>query len=64
VNEAFTPSADARRAATAIVEAFARQPEKGAIAIGGRLFEKPHLLAAERVLSRAAGAASATSIAA
>jgi citrate lyase subunit beta/citryl-CoA lyase len=53
INEAFTPSEDARREAAAIVEAFARQPEKGAIAIGGRLFEKPHLRAAERVLSRA-----------
>ena len=53
INEAFTPSDDALREATAIVAAFAQQPGAGAISIGGRMFDRPHFLAAQRVLARA-----------
>ena len=53
INEAFTPSAEALREATAIVAAFAQQPGAGAVNIGGRMFDRPHLTAAERVLARA-----------
>jgi citrate lyase subunit beta/citryl-CoA lyase len=53
INEVFTPSDEALREATAIVAAFARQPGAGAVNIGGRMFDRPHLTAAQRVLARA-----------
>lgn len=53
INDAFTPTAEALRDATAIVTAFAQQPAAGAVNIGGRMFDRPHLNAAQRVLARA-----------
>jgi citrate lyase subunit beta/citryl-CoA lyase len=53
INEAFTPSDDALREANAIAAAFAQQPGAGAVNIGGRMFDRPHLTAAQRVLARA-----------
>jgi citrate lyase subunit beta/citryl-CoA lyase len=53
INEVFTPSEDALREATAIVAAFTQQPGAGAVNIGGRMFDRPHLTAAQRVLARA-----------
>jgi len=53
INEAFTPTNEALREATAIVAAFAQQPGAGAVSIGGRMFDRPHLTAAQRVLARA-----------
>ena len=54
INEAFTPSDEALRDAAAVVAAFAAQPTAGAVNIGGRMFDRPHLSAAQRVLARAA----------
>ena len=53
INEAFTPSDDALLEAKAIVAAFAQQPGAGAVNIGGRMFDRPHLTAAQRLLARA-----------
>lgn len=53
INDAFTPSKEALREANAIVAAFAQQPGAGAVNIGGRMFDRPHLTAAQRVLARA-----------
>ncbi len=53
INEAFTPSDEALREAKAIVSAFAQQPGAGAVNIGGRMFDRPHLTAAQRVIARA-----------
>jgi citrate lyase subunit beta/citryl-CoA lyase len=53
INEVFTPTAEALREATAIVNAFAQQPAAGAVNIGGRMFDRPHLRAAQRILARA-----------
>jgi citrate lyase subunit beta/citryl-CoA lyase len=53
INEAFTPGDDALRRAQAIVAAFAREPGAGAVNIGGRMFDRPHLTAAQRVIARA-----------
>jgi len=53
INDVFTPSDDALREANAIVAAFAQQPGAGAVNIGGRMFDRPHLTAAQRVLARA-----------
>ena len=52
INEAFTPGSAAVREASAIVEAFARQPDAGAVNIDGRMFDRPHLRAAQRLLER------------
>ncbi len=54
INEAFTPSEEALREANAVVAAFTQQPSAGAVNIGGRMFDRPHLTAAQRVIARAA----------
>jgi citrate lyase subunit beta/citryl-CoA lyase len=53
INAAFTPSDAEIAEARAVVEAFAAQGNAGVIAIGGRMFDKPHLEKARRVLARA-----------
>jgi citrate lyase subunit beta / citryl-CoA lyase len=52
INEAFTPGDSALREATAIVAAFASQPDAGAVSIDGRMFDRPHLGAAQRLIAR------------
>jgi len=53
INAAFTPSAEEVAQAQAVVDAFAAQGNAGVIAIGGRMFDKPHLERARRLLTRA-----------
>jgi citrate lyase subunit beta / citryl-CoA lyase len=53
INEIFTPSAERLHEAAAVVAAFAAQPTAWAVNINGRMFDRPHLRAAERVLARA-----------
>jgi citrate lyase subunit beta/citryl-CoA lyase len=55
INEAFTPGDEALRDAAAIVAAFAQQPGAGAVSIGGRMFDRPHLRAAQRLIARGRG---------
>ncbi len=52
INEAFTPSAQEIECARAIVAAFAADPGQGAISLGGKMLDRPHLKQAERLLSR------------
>jgi citrate lyase subunit beta/citryl-CoA lyase len=51
INSSFTPSeadiAEARR----VVEAFANAPGAGVVGIGGRMYDLPHLKAAQRTLT-------------
>ena len=54
IHAAFTPSADAIADARAIVEAFASHPGAGALALGGRMIDAPHLKQAQRLLLREA----------
>ncbi|MBB3014061.1 HpcH/HpaI aldolase/citrate lyase family protein [Cupriavidus alkaliphilus] len=54
INTVFTPGEQALRHATTVVAAFAQQPHAGAVSIDGRMFDRPHLKAAERVLARTA----------
>jgi citrate lyase subunit beta/citryl-CoA lyase len=54
INRAFTPGEDAVAWARKIVTAFAANPDAGVIGIDGRMLDRPHLRAAERVLARAA----------
>lgn len=52
INDAFTPSQALVDRAMAVVEAFAQRPEAGAVSIEGRMYDRPHLTAALRVIAR------------
>src|SRR3569623_2262828 len=52
INEVFTPSAEQIDKAQAIVAAFAANPGAGAIGIGGKMYDRPHLLRAQALLAR------------
>lgn len=54
INEAFTPPAEAVEAAQALVRAFEEAGNPGVVGIGGRMYDRPHLRRAERLLARAA----------
>jgi citrate lyase subunit beta/citryl-CoA lyase len=53
INEVFTPSAEQIEKAKAIVAAFAANPGAGAIGIDGKMFDRPHLIRAQRLLAAA-----------
>jgi citrate lyase subunit beta/citryl-CoA lyase len=53
INAAFTPSEAALELARAVVEAFARNPGAGALALNGQMIDAPHLKQARRLLARA-----------
>ncbi|HET7709936.1 MAG TPA: CoA ester lyase [Sphingomicrobium sp.] len=53
INAAFTPSADEMAHAQAVVAAFEAQPDAGVLSIGGRMVDRPHLIQARRIISRA-----------
>jgi citrate lyase subunit beta/citryl-CoA lyase len=53
INAAFTPSADELEQAAAVVAAFEAHPDAGVVALDGRMFDRPHLVQARRVLERA-----------
>lgn len=56
INEAFTPARAAIAEARVVVEAFAAAGNPGVVGIGGKMFDRPHLRRAERLLARAAAA--------
>ena len=53
INAAFTPSADDIAHAREVVAAFEAQPDAGVLSIGGRMVDRPHLIQAQRIISRA-----------
>jgi citrate lyase subunit beta/citryl-CoA lyase len=53
INAAFTPAGGAIEKATSIVEAFRAAGDAGVVAIGGVMYDRPHLKRAERLLARA-----------
>ena len=53
INAAFAPDPAQLAEARAIVELFAANPGAGALALGGRMVETPHLLRARKLLERA-----------
>jgi citrate lyase subunit beta / citryl-CoA lyase len=53
INEVFTPSPAALAHAKSVVDAFAANPGAGVVAIGGVMYDRPHLTRAERLLVRA-----------
>jgi citrate lyase subunit beta/citryl-CoA lyase len=50
INDAFTPTEAERAHARAIVDAFAAAPGAGVVSLDGRMVDRPHLVAARRVL--------------
>ncbi len=53
INDAFTPSREAIEQAQAVVGAFAAAGDAGVVAIGGKMYDRPHLRLAQRLLARA-----------
>ncbi|WP_048646625.1 HpcH/HpaI aldolase/citrate lyase family protein [Nitratireductor soli] len=53
INAAFTPTAHEIEKAQAVVQAFAAAGNAGVVNIGGRMYDRPHLALAQRVLARA-----------
>lgn len=56
INAAFTPSAEAVEKSKAVVAAFAAADNPGVVAIDGKMYDRPHLRLAERLLARARAA--------
>ncbi|TPK42779.1 CoA ester lyase [Mesorhizobium sp. B2-5-4] len=56
INAVFTPSAEAVRQSAAIVAAFEAAGNPGVVGIDGKMFDRPHLRLAERLLARARAA--------
>lgn len=56
INAAFTPSVEAVRQSMAIVAAFKAAGNPGVVGIDGKMYDRPHLRLAERLLARAKAA--------
>ena len=52
INAVFTPNAEQIEKAKAIVAAFAAKPGAGAVAIDGKMYDRPHLARAQALLAR------------
>jgi citrate lyase subunit beta / citryl-CoA lyase len=53
INAAFTPSTEAVERSQAIVSAFEAAGNPGVVGIDGKMYDRPHLRLAERLLARA-----------
>ncbi len=51
INEVYTPSAEQIEKAKAVIAAFAAQPGAGAVGIDGKMYDRPHLVRAQRLLA-------------
>jgi citrate lyase subunit beta/citryl-CoA lyase len=51
INRCFSPSQDELATARRIVDAFAAQPDAGTLGIDGKMYDIPHLKAAQRTLA-------------
>jgi len=56
INRCFSPSDAEVAEAQAIVDAFVAQPDAGTLGIGGKMYDIPHLKAAQKTLASALGA--------
>jgi citrate lyase subunit beta/citryl-CoA lyase len=52
INEVFTPSHEQIAKAKAVVAAFAAKPGAGTVGIDGKMYDRPHLLRAQALLTR------------
>lgn len=55
INAVFTPSAEAVAGARRVVAAFRDAGNPGVLALDGKMYDRPHLRQAERLLARAGG---------
>jgi citrate lyase subunit beta/citryl-CoA lyase len=53
INDVFTPAPAAIAHAQSIVDAFAAQPGAGVVGIGGKMYDRPHLVRAKILLAKA-----------
>ena len=53
INEVFSTSAEERGWAEQVLAAFAANPDAGTIGLAGKMVDRPHLVLAQRLLSRA-----------
>lgn len=53
INSVFTPTPESLAKAQAVVDAFAAAGNPGVVAIDGKMYDRPHLRLAERLLARA-----------
>jgi citrate lyase subunit beta/citryl-CoA lyase len=53
INDAFTPSEAELAHARAVIAAFEANPGAGALALDGKMIDRPHLVQAQRILSQA-----------
>jgi citrate lyase subunit beta / citryl-CoA lyase len=51
INEVFTPSLEALVKARQLIAAFAANPDAGVVAIAGEMFDRPHLMRANRLVA-------------
>jgi citrate lyase subunit beta / citryl-CoA lyase len=58
-NDAYSPTADELGRAQRIVDAFALEPDAGALNVDGQMVDLPHLVQARRTLASAAGQSAA-----
>ena len=56
INDAFTPSGTSIAQAHSIIKAFEDAGNPGVVGVGGKMYDRPHLRRAERLLVRAAAA--------
>lgn len=56
INEIFTPTPDAVAQARTVVDAFEAAGNPGVVAIEGKMYDRPHLRLAQRLLARAPAA--------
>ncbi len=54
INRAFTPTKRQVEKARRIMDAFASRPTAGAVSVDGRMYDRPHLIRARRLLRKAA----------
>jgi citrate lyase subunit beta / citryl-CoA lyase len=52
INEVFAPSPEKIAWARAVAAAFAAEPDKGAVAVDGVMYDRPHLLHAKQLLAQ------------
>jgi citrate lyase subunit beta/citryl-CoA lyase len=53
INAVFTPTPEAVAHAQELADAFEAEPDAGVIGIGGKMYDRPHLMRAQRLLARA-----------
>jgi len=53
INETFSPNEEELTWARDVVAAFAANPDAGTIGLAGKMVDRPHLVLAQRLLSRA-----------